>query len=142
MLFTWSTQNLCIVFRSWRITGSLSLLFSLLAIVALTAGYEAVRDAARRYDAAVASRSVARKSPPSPFPGTVGGSGAEPLPQQWPMMMMAIGNAAHCLGQGARRCVETRGRRRLLRGCFMARRCFIRFLSCECRVGCFYPRWT
>ncbi|KAF2155921.1 Ctr copper transporter [Myriangium duriaei CBS 260.36] len=60
MLFTTSTKNLCIVFRSWRITGPLSLLFSLLAIVALGAGYEAVRAAARRYDAAVATRSPNR----------------------------------------------------------------------------------
>ncbi|GAM82648.1 hypothetical protein ANO11243_006300 [Dothideomycetidae sp. 11243] len=69
MLFTWSTKDLCIVFRSWRITGGLSLVFSLLAIVALTAGYEAVRAGARRYDAAIALRGASarpsRKSPPS-----------------------------------------------------------------------------
>lgn len=50
MLFTWSTQNLCIVFKGWRITGFWSLIFSLLAIVAMTAGYEAIREASRQYD--------------------------------------------------------------------------------------------
>lgn len=50
MLFTWSTKDLCIVFRGWRITGTWSLILSLLAIVLLTAGYEAVREASRRYD--------------------------------------------------------------------------------------------
>ncbi|KAI9679943.1 MAG: hypothetical protein M1817_004958 [Caeruleum heppii] len=51
MLFTLSTQNLCIIFSQWRITGPFSLLVSLLAIVALTAGYEFVRDVTRRYEA-------------------------------------------------------------------------------------------
>ena len=50
MLFTWSTENLCIVFKEWRVTGFWSLIFSLLAIVAMTAGYEAIREASRQYD--------------------------------------------------------------------------------------------
>ncbi|KAF1949442.1 Ctr copper transporter [Byssothecium circinans] len=50
MLFTWSTKNLCIVFEGWHITGTTSLIFSLFAIILLTAGYEAVREASRRYD--------------------------------------------------------------------------------------------
>ncbi|KAF1912579.1 Ctr copper transporter family-domain-containing protein [Ampelomyces quisqualis] len=51
MLFTWDTTDLCIVFRGWRISGTGSLIASLLAIVLLTAGYEAVREASRRYEA-------------------------------------------------------------------------------------------
>lgn len=51
MLFTWDTTNLCIIFRSWRITGLGTLILSLLAVMALTAGYEAVREASRRYEA-------------------------------------------------------------------------------------------
>lgn len=51
MLFTWDTTNLCIVFRGWRIDGTISLILSLLAIVLLTAGYEAIRDMSRRYEA-------------------------------------------------------------------------------------------
>lgn len=64
MLFTWDTTNLCVVFRSWRITGPGSLVWSLLAIMALTAGYEAVREAARRYEDRLARRmdDVPRKS--------------------------------------------------------------------------------
>jgi len=51
MLFTWDTTNLCIVFRSWRITGIGTLILSLVAVMALTAGYEAVRELSRRYEA-------------------------------------------------------------------------------------------
>ncbi|KAF2634955.1 Ctr copper transporter [Massarina eburnea CBS 473.64] len=50
MLFTWSTKDLCIVFEGWHISGTASLIFSLFAIIILTAGYEAVREASRRYD--------------------------------------------------------------------------------------------
>ncbi|KXG45830.1 Ctr copper transporter [Penicillium griseofulvum] len=52
MLFTWSSENLCIIFRSWRITGHFSFLLSLIAIVILTAGYEGIRSATRKYEAA------------------------------------------------------------------------------------------
>lgn len=50
MLFTWKTDNLCIVFEGWRVTDFWSLIFSLFAIIALTAGYEAVREASRKYE--------------------------------------------------------------------------------------------
>ncbi|EGS19048.1 putative copper transport protein [Thermochaetoides thermophila DSM 1495] len=56
MLFTWSTDNLCIVFRQWRITSTPSLLVSLALIVTICAGYEALREGIRRYDAVVARR--------------------------------------------------------------------------------------
>jgi copper transporter 1 len=56
MLFTWSTDNLCIVFRQWHITSTLSLVVSLIGIVAISAGYEAVREGIRRYEASVARR--------------------------------------------------------------------------------------
>lgn len=51
MIFTWDYKNLCIVFSSWRITSAFTLFLSLLAVIALTAGYEAVREASRRYEA-------------------------------------------------------------------------------------------
>ncbi|KAF2754272.1 hypothetical protein EJ05DRAFT_504367 [Pseudovirgaria hyperparasitica] len=51
MLFTWSTENLCIVFKHWHVRGTFSLLVSLLGVVLLTAGYELVRDVSRRYEA-------------------------------------------------------------------------------------------
>jgi copper transporter 1 len=50
MLFTWDTTDLCIVFPSWHISGTGSLVFSLLAVVLLTAGYEAIREISRRYE--------------------------------------------------------------------------------------------
>lgn len=52
MIFTWSSENLCIIFSQWRITGPLSLFFSLILIVLLTAGYEGVRNITRKYEAA------------------------------------------------------------------------------------------
>ncbi|KAJ5816729.1 Ctr copper transporter [Penicillium robsamsonii] len=63
MLFTWSSENLCIIFRSWRVTGPFSFLLSLIAIVILTAGYEGVRSATRKYEAAHAQRLSAFMSP-------------------------------------------------------------------------------
>jgi hypothetical protein len=51
MLFTWDTTDLCIVFRSWHISGTFSLVVALIGIILLTAGYEAVREASRRYEA-------------------------------------------------------------------------------------------
>ena len=50
MLFTWDTQDLCIVFRWWRIEGLFSLVVSLAAVTLLSAGYELVRELSRRYE--------------------------------------------------------------------------------------------
>lgn len=63
MLFTWSTKNLCIVFHTWRITGPLSLLLSLLAIILLTAGYEGIREVTRQYEASHSRQLKAYSSP-------------------------------------------------------------------------------
>lgn len=77
MLFTWDTNNLCIVFRQWHIRSTLSLIVSLLLVVAITAGYEALRAASRRYEMKVNKKVDAMPSmlscPPSlvfkhPFP--------------------------------------------------------------------------
>ncbi|RMD41866.1 hypothetical protein DV735_g3260, partial [Chaetothyriales sp. CBS 134920] len=56
MLFTWSSKNLCIVFSQWHVKGPVSLILSLLAIVALTAGYEWVRSLSRKYEQSLAAR--------------------------------------------------------------------------------------
>lgn len=53
MLFTWDTNNLCIVFKSWRVTSTMSLIWSLVGVMLLTAGYELVRELSRRYEAKV-----------------------------------------------------------------------------------------
>lgn len=50
MLFTWDTTNLCIIFRGWHIRSTAGLIFSLLAIILLTAGYEALRKGCREYE--------------------------------------------------------------------------------------------
>jgi copper transporter 1 len=62
MLFTWDTTNLCIVFRSWRVTNTFTLILFLTLVVALCAGYEAVRELSRRYEAAVVKRVEATPS--------------------------------------------------------------------------------
>jgi copper transporter 1 len=56
MLFTWDTNNLCIVFRRWHIRSTPGLIISLLAVVALGAAYEALRSVSRRYEAFVNKR--------------------------------------------------------------------------------------
>ena len=50
MLFTWDTTNLCIIFRWWHISSTITLLISLVAVALLTAGYELVRELSRRYE--------------------------------------------------------------------------------------------
>lgn len=50
MLFTLDTENLCIISSRWHIRNFATLIFSLVAIVFLTAGYEALREASRRYE--------------------------------------------------------------------------------------------
>lgn len=50
MLFTWDTENLCIVFRQWRVTSTPSLLFSLIVVILLGVGYEGLRSICRRYE--------------------------------------------------------------------------------------------
>jgi copper transporter 1 len=56
MLFTWDTEDLCIVFRWWHVSGPATLIISLLGVVALAAGYEAIRSGSRRYEQWVAKR--------------------------------------------------------------------------------------
>jgi solute carrier family 31 (copper transporter), member 1 len=64
MLFTWNTENLCIVFRWWHISGTASLIVSLLAVVALGAAYEALRSVSRRYETFVNKRAEELPSKP------------------------------------------------------------------------------
>ncbi|KAL1974463.1 hypothetical protein VTN31DRAFT_4667 [Thermomyces dupontii] len=63
MLFTWSTKNLCIIFSGWHVQGAYSLIGSLLLVILLTAGYEAVRAFTRRYEAMHQQRLKAYTSP-------------------------------------------------------------------------------
>ncbi|PSR77541.1 Ctr copper transporter family-domain-containing protein [Coniella lustricola] len=56
MLFTWDTTNLCIVFASWHIRSTVGLVFSLLAVVLIGMGYEALRAGTRRYEIVMGQR--------------------------------------------------------------------------------------
>ncbi|KAI1845711.1 hypothetical protein JX266_008076 [Neoarthrinium moseri] len=56
MLFTWDPTNLCIIFRGWHVRGTASLVVSLIAIVVICIGYEALREATRRYETWVNKR--------------------------------------------------------------------------------------
>ncbi|KAL4725985.1 copper transpport protein [Fusarium chlamydosporum] len=56
MLFTWDTNNLCIVFRQWHVRSTTSLLFSLVAVILLAMGYEALRSLSRRYEQSLDKR--------------------------------------------------------------------------------------
>ncbi|KAL7792961.1 Ctr copper transporter family domain-containing protein [Trichoderma ceciliae] len=56
MLFTWDTTNLCIVFRQWHIRSNTSLVLSLIAVVLIGIGYEALRSVSRRYETSLATR--------------------------------------------------------------------------------------
>lgn len=67
MLFTWDSTNLCIIFKSWHVRGTASLVFSLLAIVAVCVGYEALREATRRYETWANKRQETAPREYSPF---------------------------------------------------------------------------
>ncbi|KAF5552446.1 low-affinity copper transport [Fusarium phyllophilum] len=56
MLFTWDTTNLCIVFRQWHVRSTISLFFSLVAVIFLAVGYEALRSLSRQYEEALDNR--------------------------------------------------------------------------------------
>ncbi|KAL7274707.1 copper transpport protein [Rhizina undulata] len=70
MLFTWNTQDLCLVFRWWHVSNLLTLIISLLAVVALGAGYEFVRELSRRYEAKI-DLAIANEESSSLLPGSV-----------------------------------------------------------------------
>lgn len=56
MIFTWSTDNLCVVFRWWHIRTHTDLLLTLVAVVLLGMGYEYLKVLGARLDAKSASR--------------------------------------------------------------------------------------
>lgn len=62
MLFTWDTTNLCIVFESWHVRSTAGLIFSLLSVILIGMGYEALRAGTRRYEILVNRRVEAAPS--------------------------------------------------------------------------------
>ncbi|PWW78855.1 Ctr-domain-containing protein [Tuber magnatum] len=72
MLFTWSTKDLCLVFHGWHVRNTTTLILSLLAVIALSAGYEFVRDLARRYATRVDGVPSISEETSSLLPGRAG----------------------------------------------------------------------
>lgn len=76
MLLNWDYKNLCIVTSQWHIRTIFDLVASLIAVVLIGMGYEALRAGSRKYERAVTRRvdSAPSKSPsplvipPFPFP--------------------------------------------------------------------------
>lgn len=144
MLFTWDTTNLCIVFPSWRVTGTFSLIWSLIAVVALTAGYEAIREVSRRYEERVAenAKNAPRKSDPVAFVVLPEVLVLERVTPYLPVVSKPMSNVTHYSRQGTLWYWKRR-RARLSRRRYMAFRCSTRSSLCksykclqEVRTGC------
>ncbi|KAL5001197.1 Ctr copper transporter family-domain-containing protein [Aspergillus recurvatus] len=112
MLFTWSTKNLCIVFSTWRVTGPLSLIGSLVVIVLLAAGYEGIRQVTRKYEVAHARRLSAFSA------AVVGSNGiadeavtsSEPGPEFQSQAYIPNASSPLLVGSDNRRAVERRAK--------------------------------
>ena len=132
MLFTWDTTNLCIVFPSWRVTGTFSLIWSLIAVVALTAGYEAIREVSRRYEERVAenAKNAPRKSDPVCFMVLLEVLVLELVTPYLPVVSKPMSNVTHYSRQGTL-LYRMRKRARLSRPPCMAFRCSIRSSLCK-----------
>ncbi|KAE8382788.1 Ctr copper transporter family-domain-containing protein [Aspergillus bertholletiae] len=109
MLFTWSSKDLCIIFRQWRVDGPFSLLVSLVVIVLLTAGYEGVRQLTRRYEAAHAQRLNAFNAPIVGGNENVGESASAIAPSSY-APHPCDESSPLLIGRDNRRVVEQRGK--------------------------------
>ncbi|KAL2110556.1 hypothetical protein VUR80DRAFT_1034 [Thermomyces stellatus] len=56
MLLNWDVKNVCIVSSQWHIRSTFDLIASLVAVILIAAGYEALRAASRKYELAVTRR--------------------------------------------------------------------------------------
>ena len=56
MLLNWDVENVCIVSSQWHIRTTFDMIASLLAVVLIGVGYEALRAASRKYELAVTKR--------------------------------------------------------------------------------------
>ncbi|KAG0258757.1 hypothetical protein BG011_003087 [Mortierella polycephala] len=50
MVFNWATENLCVVFESWKINTPLALIVSCIVIIGMSASYELLRAQSRHYE--------------------------------------------------------------------------------------------
>lgn len=132
MLFTWDTENLCIIFSSWRITTFGSLIWSLVAVMALTAGYEAVREASRKYEA---RQAAILENMPSKCHHQFEVPACNRQCLALILWKTKLLNAAHSSRQGARSLLKRR-LQRLSKLPFTVYKCSTRFSSCKsCEVG-------
>ncbi|KAB8077543.1 Ctr copper transporter family-domain-containing protein [Aspergillus leporis] len=109
MLFTWSSKDLCIIFRQWRVTGPISFLVSLVVIVLLTAGYEGVRQLTRRYEAAHEKRLNAFNTPAVGDHENAGGAAQANVPSSHTPHSYDASSPL-LVGRDNRRAVEQRGK--------------------------------
>ncbi|KAF8940404.1 hypothetical protein BGZ47_007770 [Haplosporangium gracile] len=77
MLFNWSTENLCVVFESWKINTPFALVVSCIVIIGLSASYEMLRAYSRKYEERLLEG--ARKRQTSDASSHAVGGGAEDL---------------------------------------------------------------
>lgn len=52
MIFNWDTKGMCVVFPWWHVKTHLGMVLTVIAVVAISAGYEYVRKLSRDIDAA------------------------------------------------------------------------------------------
>ncbi|KAF9438281.1 hypothetical protein BGZ76_008846 [Entomortierella beljakovae] len=73
MLFNWSTENLCVVFESWKINSPAALIFSCIIIIGMAASYEALRAQSRCFEERLVEGAKKRTAVET-FDHNVGGS--------------------------------------------------------------------
>jgi len=78
MLFNWSTENLCVVFESWKINSPFTLVVSCIVIIGLAASYEMLRASSRKYEERLLEG--ARKRQFSEASHAVGGASEDQTP--------------------------------------------------------------
>ncbi len=130
MLFTWSSKNLCIIFPQWRVTGTFSLIVSLIAIILLTAGYELVRDMSRKYEESHSAQLQAYSN--SAFSTLISFAVSFGLTLRSVKTRLQVSvNQAHCFPQETRPKLRLRGRVPLSRLLFMPSKSFTASSSCK-----------
>ncbi|ODV59326.1 low-affinity Cu transporter [Ascoidea rubescens DSM 1968] len=63
MLFTWNYKNLCIIFSWWHIRSLLGLVFSLLLLVLISAGYEWLKYKILKYEKSLTGNALLPNTP-------------------------------------------------------------------------------
>jgi copper transporter 1 len=80
MLFNWSTENLCVVFESWRINTPFALIISCIVIIGLSASYEMLRAHSRKYEERLLEGARKRQTSDTSSSHAVGGVAEDQTP--------------------------------------------------------------